>query len=135
MLENEERLFLKVYVKHHTITSHHIETASMHQKDDGMKRSRLLSLRYIIDQSTSIRNEITAAYQGRSSKVKSLFDTFAAFLCAFIRFSNPDPEIEIEYQSVYARADWVEAFVSNNHGLRTAFGFLFRRRIGSRFTN
>jgi hypothetical protein len=32
MLENEERLFLKVYVKHHTITSHHIETASMHQR-------------------------------------------------------------------------------------------------------
>ena len=101
MLENEERLFLQVYVKHHTITSHHIETASMHQMDDGMKRSPLPSLRYIIDQPMSIRNEITAAYQGRSFKVKSLFDTFAAdisfVLLSGFRIRIPQPK---SYQPV-----------------------------------
>lgn len=111
----------------------------MHQMDDGMKRSPLLSLRYIIDQPMSIRNEITAAYQGRSFKVKSLFDTFAADI-SFVLYpvSNPDPETEIESTSRYMRGlTGLEAFrYQSYHGLRTAFVFfLFRRWVGSHFTN
>jgi hypothetical protein len=112
----------------------------MHQMDDGMKRSPLPSLRYIIDQPMSIRNEITAAYQGRSFKVKSLFDTFAADISFVLLsgFSNPDPETEIESTSQYMRGlTGLEAFrYQSYHGLRTAFVFfLFRRWTGSHFTN
>ena len=108
--------------------------------DDGMKRSPLPSLRYIIDQPMSIRNEITAAYQGRSFKVKSLFDTFAADISFVLLsgFSNPDPETEIESTSQYMRGlTGLEAFrYQSYHGLRNAFVFfLFRCWVGSPFTN
>jgi len=53
------------------------------------------------------------------------------FLCAFIRFSNPDHATEIESTSQYMRGltGW-RLFVSNNHGLRTAFVFCFGAGLG-----